>query len=895
MRDIEKYISPLVKDMFPSFYRDEGALFITFVEAYYEWLESSGQTLFEARNLSNYRNIDKTIDEFIIYFKNKYLPNIQFNVATNKELFIKNSLDFYRAKGTERAVDLYFKLIYGLEARVQYPGDNLFRPSDNTFIKVEYLEIDDNKINVNLLGQSIRGQKSGAVAFADRLIKVKKGSRFVTVLFITGRDKDFITGEQIVTTTLTNNITAKILGSLSSVDIIRSDPNFTIGETLTVVDGTVAAKGKKGKLRVNETANYTGVVNFEVESSGWGYTENAEVIGSDKVITANNITFTDTNYYDVNRITRQFDTVIQDNVVFDVNVVNSSADIFDTPLNTTFEGYDLGGNTVFEAVLVEKLQSAEKLNFNYDNSAYPVVWANTTSGDLIDDIDGNILYKSGDNTVFIEFTGYTDSSTSAEVIDSANTVKIIYSTTNPNNLGNISKQNVLYQLGTINGIDTVIANGTVIEAELVGTDYQITVQQDVGAFRTDLSMYIQGDTNNVIYSIEEMKEFKFGIKFPVGETDNFFKYGKIRTQNRQGETLTTTMTTDTVTGYDTAATFTISSLENTQIYRDFYSNTTIDAMTTSLASTIDSADFTLLNTIDQEFTFNDLTVGGISGISITNPGQGYAEDPFFIIYEPSTFHLERYDYEIVYTNEEQAFQVGEIVQTTNSLGALVAIENGGAQAKVISNDQTNRKLRLVRISTFTNGLSEGDQFTPGDTILGLSSGIADTIQFVNEERRGQRTGTNAIINSPSFSGNGFVTSVNVIDSGFGYFEDEELEAESTDDVTKTIRFTTNIEKQGVSAGYNLNRRSFLSSDKYLQDSDYYQEYSYEVLTSLPFETYKKTLTDVLHVAGTKLFGSYFATVESTIGVNLTTSTTTFDILSDGIFVNENEFFAHTIS
>jgi len=895
MRDIEKYISPLVKDMFPAFYRDEGALFITFVEAYYEWLESSGQTLYQARNLTNYRNIDKTIDEFIIYFKNKYLPNIQFNVATNKELFIKNSLDFYRAKGTERAVDLYFKLIYGLEAKIQYPGDNLFRPSDNTFIKVEYLEIDDNKINVNLLGQSIKGQKSGATAFADRLIKVKKGSRFITVLFITGRDKDFITGEQIVTTTLTNNITAKILGSLSSVDIIRSDPNFTVGETLSIVDGTAAAKGKKGKLRVNEIANYTGVVNFEVESPGWGYTENAEIIGSDKVITANNITFTDTNYYDVNRITRQFDTVLQDNVVFNVSGATSSADIYDTPLNTTFIGYDVGGNTVFEATLVEKLQSAEKLNFNYDNSTYPVVWANTTSGDIIDSIDGTILYKSGDNTVFVEYTSYVDSSTSAEVIDSANTVEIVYTTTNPNNLGSISKNSILYQLATLNGVDTIVANGIVTETSLVGTDYQFTLQQNIGAFRTNLPMYIQDDTNNVQYTIEEMKQFKFGIKFPTSESDNFFKYGKIRTKNRQGEDLTTTFTADTVTGYDTAATFTITSLENTQIYRDFYSNTAIDAMTANLASTIDSADFTLLNTIDQEFTFNDLTIGGISGISITNPGQGYAEDPFFIVYEPSTYHLERYDYEIVYTNEEQAFTVGEIVQTTDSNGNKVAIADGGAQAKVIENDQANRKLRLVRVSTYTDSFSDGRQFTAGDTIVGLSSDIADTIESVNENRRAQRTGTNAIINSPSFSGNGFITSVNVIDSGFGYFEDEELEAESTDDVTKTIRFTTNIEKQGIAPGYNLNRRSFLSSDKYLQDSDYYQEYSYEVLTSLPFETYKKTLTDVLHVAGTKLFGSYFATVESTIGVNLTTSTTTFDILSDGIFVNENQFFSHTIS
>ena len=105
--DLTKNISQLVKSQFPSFYAEEGEMFIAFVKAYYEWLESNDQALYHSRRLSEYKDIDRTIEDFILDFKNKYLVNVQFNVATNKRLFVKNALEFYRAKGTPRACLLY--------------------------------------------------------------------------------------------------------------------------------------------------------------------------------------------------------------------------------------------------------------------------------------------------------------------------------------------------------------------------------------------------------------------------------------------------------------------------------------------------------------------------------------------------------------------------------------------------------------------------------------------------------------------------------------------------------------------------------------------------------------------------------------------------------------------
>ena len=43
--EINDKISIFVKDQFPQFYAEDGLLFRKFVEAYYEYLEQTGQTL----------------------------------------------------------------------------------------------------------------------------------------------------------------------------------------------------------------------------------------------------------------------------------------------------------------------------------------------------------------------------------------------------------------------------------------------------------------------------------------------------------------------------------------------------------------------------------------------------------------------------------------------------------------------------------------------------------------------------------------------------------------------------------------------------------------------------------------------------------------------------------
>ena len=90
---IEKKISYFVESQFPQFFRDQGANFILFVKAYYEWMEQSGNPVVEARNLFDYRDIDNTLDDFLVHFQKKYLYGIPFNIIVNKRFLLKHILD----------------------------------------------------------------------------------------------------------------------------------------------------------------------------------------------------------------------------------------------------------------------------------------------------------------------------------------------------------------------------------------------------------------------------------------------------------------------------------------------------------------------------------------------------------------------------------------------------------------------------------------------------------------------------------------------------------------------------------------------------------------------------------------------------------------------------------
>jgi hypothetical protein len=129
-------------------------------------------------------------------------------------------------------------------------------------------------------------------------------------------------------------------------------------------------------------------------------------------------------------------------------------------------------------------------------------------------------------------------------------------------------------------------------------------------------------------------------------------------------------------------------------------------------------------------------------------------------------------------------------------------------------------------------------------------------------------GQNSIVEANVQVANAVVSGVSVLDSGFGYLDGENVSLQK-EGSPYIVTAQTNLNKQGIGEGYYSSSRGFLSSDKKIQDSNYYQEYSYEIQSKVPFVKYSEILKKIIHVAGTKMFGK--VVIDTTVDVSANAS------------------------
>lgn len=146
---VELKTSILVNQQVPEFIRDEYPKFITFLEAYYEFLETQSNTALTSNNLvttaktlRNISDIDDSLERFEKNFYNTYASLVPLDVQANKALLFKHLLPLYRSKGSEVSFKLLFQLVFGEDIDVILPKNNVLRASASNW------QI-DNKLRIN--------------------------------------------------------------------------------------------------------------------------------------------------------------------------------------------------------------------------------------------------------------------------------------------------------------------------------------------------------------------------------------------------------------------------------------------------------------------------------------------------------------------------------------------------------------------------------------------------------------------------------------------------------------------------------------------------------------------------------------------------------------------------
>jgi hypothetical protein len=233
-----------------------------------------------------------------------------------------------------------------------------------------------------------------------------------------------------------------------------------------------------------------------------------------------------------------------------------------------------------------------------------------------------------------------------------------------------------------------------------------------------------------------------------------------------------------------------------------------------------------------------MTIGSIESIKSINPGVNYNADPFVKIYNKSVASFQRGDYILQIANNTGVFQQGEVIQQ---------VVNGEAFLKgTVRSHNTMANVLLIRRELFETGFSNN---TP---IMGSVTGaMADIVTISKTDE--YIFGDNAMISANVIAANGVITSTEVIDSGYGYKIGEgELVASNNEFI---VSGTIHVENHGFGEGFWKSTSSHLNSEKKIQDNKYYQEFSYDIISSLSLDKYSKILKQITHVAGTEMFGS----------------------------------------
>jgi len=148
---IKRKLHHLISGQIPEFVRAEYPQFVTFLEHYYKFLENQGQAHDVLLSNMDWMDIDETLDVFIPYFRNQFAYDMPSDTVLDNRRLIKYINQYYEAKGSETATEMFFRFMFNDTATVKYPGDYLLRASDGRwsrkrFIKVDTTEFPDENI-----------------------------------------------------------------------------------------------------------------------------------------------------------------------------------------------------------------------------------------------------------------------------------------------------------------------------------------------------------------------------------------------------------------------------------------------------------------------------------------------------------------------------------------------------------------------------------------------------------------------------------------------------------------------------------------------------------------------------------------------------------------------------
>jgi len=116
----------MVKEVLPSYFVSEYPNLITFLDAYYDYLDSDENFGDLIGDLNTIRDVEaNTLSQLDLVFKEVALGISHTQFTTPREV-LRNFAKFFRVKGTEYSAEGFFRAFFGEDVTIEYPKQNLF-------------------------------------------------------------------------------------------------------------------------------------------------------------------------------------------------------------------------------------------------------------------------------------------------------------------------------------------------------------------------------------------------------------------------------------------------------------------------------------------------------------------------------------------------------------------------------------------------------------------------------------------------------------------------------------------------------------------------------------------------------------------------------------------------
>ena len=320
MSDFQK-TSTLIPSQLPEWIRDDPnyETFVSFVRAYYEWMElvntsntsitiadtNSQGAVYASKNLLNYMDVDSTIDGFLNYFVNDFLPYFPENALISKNTAIKVARQLYQSKGTPASYQFLFRVLYNSDFDYFNTGDVTLKASAGKWYVPTSLKLKSDDPNFLTLNDPIKGsyklfgQQSKTTATIENVVFAKnrtevfisnverlfQSGEFVTVVDNKNNPLYFLNGEVVSSNTVGAEIlSAKILGQISQINIAKDILGnairglyYRVGDPVVVYGGLDTPTGIGATAVVSEVTTGS-LQRADLVSGGFGYTVSPESV-----------------------------------------------------------------------------------------------------------------------------------------------------------------------------------------------------------------------------------------------------------------------------------------------------------------------------------------------------------------------------------------------------------------------------------------------------------------------------------------------------------------------------------------------------------------------------------------------------------------------------------------